>query len=306
MHFRQSMPQALANLIRIQCGAVSVEQARAHGLCRSALRRLSAQWHKLADGLYIVGEVTWHAFAWAALLRGGASASLGGGAACYLHGLIQREPDSITIWCDSPKVALEHSGFRAQFKRAPRRARGEMPRTNVEESLCDYASETNPLNLIKAVTRAFGQRKTTPARVRDTLARRSRVAQRQLLIALTDHSNTGIHSVLEWQFNVLVAKPHGLAELSRQVKLTHSSRVDVWFDDFGVIVELDGRQFHDADRDARRDNEHALRLGAVTLRFTWRQAIHEACEVARVIERALRIRGWLDGIRACPDCRLVR
>lgn len=285
---------------------MSVEQARAHGLCRSALRRLSAQWHKLADGLYIVGEVTWHAFAWAALLRGGASASLGGGAACYLHGLIQREPDSITIWCYSPKVALEHSGFRAQFKRAPRRARGEMPRTNVEESLCDYASEANPLNLIEAVTRAFGQRKTTPARVRDTLATRSRVAQRQLLIALTDHANTGIHSVLEWQFNVLVAKPHGLAELSRQVKLTHSSRVDVWFDDFGVIVELDGRQFHDADRDARRDNEHALRLGAVTLRFTWRQVIHEACEVARVIERALRIHGWVDGIRACPDCRLVR
>ena len=303
---RQSMPRALQDLIRIQCGAISVEQARAHGLCRSALRRLSADWHKLADGLYIIGEVTWHAFAWAALLRGGASASLGGGAACFLHGLIRNEPEQITVWVSAPKKPLEHSGFRAQFKRAPRRARGEMSRTSVEESICDYASETHSLNLIEAVTRAFGERKTTPGRLRGEVLARSRVAQRRLLMNLTDHANDGIHSVLEWQFNVMVAKPHGIVALTRQIRLTRRGRVDVWFEDFGVIVELDGRQFHDADRDARRDNEHALVAGAVSLRFTWRQVIHEACEVARIIERALRLRGWEGGIRACAHCLRVR
>lgn len=69
-----------------------------------------------------------------------------------------------------------------------------------------------------------------------------------------------------------------------------------------MLVELDGRGFHDADADAVRDNQHALALGVVTLRFTWRQVLREPCSVARVVVEALRARGWRGEARPCSAC----
>ena len=47
-------------------------------------------------------------------------------------------------------------------------------------------------------------------------------------------------------------------------------RVDGIYDDEGIIVELDGMRDHtDWSKDMWRDNEHALQLGAVTLRYGW-------------------------------------
>lgn len=305
MFHRKQVPDGLTRLIRAQRGAVTTEQALGNGLSRESFRRISAGWTRLGNGIYIDGEVTWEAFAWASVLRGGDSACLGGGAACYLHGLIRRAPDRVTIWAPTRRVPLVHGSFAAVYRLGVRSSKGELPATRLEESILDYADEAHRLDLIEAVTRAIGDRRTTGPRLRERMGARPRLRQRGLLTRLTDCSANGIHSVLEWEFNELVMIPHGLGTVGRQINVSRVGRVDVYFEGYGLIVELDGRQFHDADRDARRDNEHALRCGAVTLRFTWRQVIHEACDVARMIARAMRQRGWEDGLSSCPDCRFV-
>lgn len=302
---RQEMPDELLRLMQVQRGAVSAQQVVAAGMSREALRRLSASWVRLGNGIYVDGEVTWEAFVWAAVLRGGEGASVGGGAACHLHGVVRRPPRRVTIWVPQRRAPLVHGDLEAVFRVGERSSRGEPSATRLEDSILDYADEASRLDLVEAVTRAIGERRTTAARLRHHMSGRSRQRQSRLLTRLTDQQAHGIHSVLEWEFNELVMLPHGLGGVMRQVRLSNVGRVDVYLEEFGLVIELDGRQFHDAERDARRDNEHALRHGVVTLRFTWTQVIHGACEVARVVARALRQRGWDGGLGSCPDCRLV-
>ena len=108
--------------------------------------------------------------------------------------------------------------------------------------------------------------------------------------------------MLEWLFHERVLVAHGFDLPSRQVRSAQGFRVDVWFEDVGVLAELDGSKFHDGDADAVRDNRHAIELGVVTLRFTWRQVLRESCAVARVLMQALRTRGWQGGCRPCAAC----
>lgn len=302
MYQRTPLPPALEQLLRHQHGAITLRQARTCGLSHQQFRRIRRHWTQLSRALYVAGEVTWLAFAWACLLRAGDGAALGGSAACHVHGVVTRAPQQITVLTPLQKVALEHGPLRARFRRVPCRPIGEPPRSRLEDALLEHASEASRFDLIEAVTRALAERRTTPERLRRSLAARARQAQRALLMELIAHSEDGIHSVLEWQFHVAVATPHRLAGLRRQVRINGKGRVDVLFEEYALVVELDGREFHDAERDARRDNEHALRAGLTTLRFTWRQVIHEACEVARVVDEALRVRGWRGSITVCGAC----
>lgn len=297
------VPASFTALLQRQHGAVTVEQARACGLTRQQFRRLCRSWTKLGRGLYIAGDVTWHAFAWACVLRGGDAAGLGGSAACYVHGLIRRPPDVVTVWTQHARPALVHGTFRSQFRRKSVKLRGEPPTVGIEDALLQHASEADEHALVEAVTRAIAERRTTGERLRRWLGRQGRQPQRALLDALATHSDQGIHSVLEWRFHIAVELLHGLTGLERQVTPNGKGRVDVLFREYGLVVELDGREFHDADRDARRDNEHALQAGLVTLRFTWRQVVHESCAVARVVQEALLIRGWAGPVGHCDACR---
>ncbi|MGH9086281.1 MAG: hypothetical protein ACRDYW_12590 [Acidimicrobiales bacterium] len=68
-------------------------------------------------------------------------------------------------------------------------------------------------------------------------------------------------------------------------RVPDGSRVDGLIRDWSVVVEGDGRAWHartaDFERDRRRDAEAAA-AGLVTLRFTWRQLVHEVAWVRDV------------------------
>lgn len=81
-------------------------------------------------------------------------------------------------------------------------------------------------------------------------------------------------------------------------------RSDVRYDDFAVLVELDGRLGHEGSgrfRDYRRDNAFALQ-SLVTLRYGWYDVVDLPCHVAAQVAAVLHSRGW-DGVPSrCHRC----
>jgi hypothetical protein len=92
----------------------------------------------------------------------------------------------------------------------------------------------------------------------------------------------------------------------RQVRRTRSARNDVGYEEFGLIVELDGHLGHDGlgrFRDFRRDNA-ALTDGRVTLRYGWTDVTQEPCAIAIQVSEVLIRRGWPGLPTPCPHCSL--
>ena len=89
----------------------------------------------------------------------------------------------------------------------------------------------------------------------------------------------------------------------RQDQRLAGTRFDGTYPDHGLVVELDGREFHDAVRDRLRDNRTVLTLGWTTLRYGWSDVLKEPCRVANEVGLALRQRGWKGRVGTCPRCR---
>ncbi|MDO5066036.1 MAG: DUF559 domain-containing protein [Propionibacteriaceae bacterium] len=109
--------------------------------------------------------------------------------------------------------------------------------------------------------------------------------------------------MLEWRYWMLVERAHRLPALTRQDARLRGAIFDGSYEEYQLVIELDGREFHDDERDRRRDNRTMLRLGWVTLRYGWRDVVHESCRVAREVAEALRQRGWDGELRPCHRCR---
>jgi hypothetical protein len=115
------------------------------------------------------------------------------------------------------------------------------------------------------------RRLTTVKRLRQDLDARARHRHRALLNdLLADVGDAGAESPIELRYLRDVERAHGLPKGSRQESrsgLPYMSDVD--YEDFALIVELDGRTGHEGVgrfRDMDRDNRHAL-VDATTLRF---------------------------------------
>ena len=118
----------------------------------------------------------------------------------------------------------------------------------------------------------------------------------------------GVESPLELRYLRDVERAHGLPEGQRQRYrggLRH--RTDVSYDEFAVLVELDGRLGHEGAgrfRDMRRDNDFALRA-LLTLRYGWPDVVDRPCEVAFQVATVLADRGWTGLFGRCHRCERV-
>lgn len=297
----QQFPARLRRLIESQEGAVSVKQCLSHGLSYRVVARLRRHWLRVGAGIYIDGEPTWKAAVHAAVLYAGTHAAIGGAAACFLHGIIASAPQAITVWAPHTLKALTCGPWRITPRRGARARRGSIGVTDVEDSLLDHANTACEDDVIEAVTRALSQGYTTTQRLLQAMNERQRLRHRVLISQVCEAD--GVESVLEWRYRDLVHRRHRLPAARFQVTTTAGSRYDVLWQEYAVGVELDGRSFHDINRDARRDNQHALDEGITTLRFTWHQVMQTPCDVAATVAGALRARGWLGDIRKCKRCQ---
>lgn len=312
--------EILRPLLADQDGVVSRRQALALGLEPHDLRRLVRR-RDLAPvfpAVYVdhTGAPTWHQRAWAAVLfcaarqddGQGPDAALAGASAVRAADGPGRGEDDGPIVVAIPRerrvlappgitvVRTFGLGERVQWNLGP-------PRMRYDEAALDVAlGARTELAAVGAVARAVQGRHTTAARMAETLRSRSRAPRRLFLEAVLADVARGSCSVLEREYVVRVERPHLLPEGRRQLRAGTVSGVvyrDNAFDE--LVVELDGRLFHDTaeqrDLDHERDLDAAV-AGQGTVRLTWGQVVDRPCSTAAKLSRVLEQHG-LPGGRPC-------
>lgn len=309
MHKTQNPDRRVRALATEQAGLLSAEQAGLLGLSHQSLRRLvrDEHWVRLSEGVYDLhpGTESFEKRAWAAGLRAGNPSAIGGEAALRLYGL-DRLVGRIVLWVppDRRPRSDEDVAMRRDKVGRLNRVRGLLPRIRAEDAVVDVAEALRFEEAVALVSEAARRRLVTTASLRATISARARVRHRKLLIALLDDLD-GIESTLEYIYRRDVERAHGLPKARRQRSVSSGTRTDVLYEEFGLLVELDGKAGHqgfdDAFRDLHRDNIHALRH-LTTLRYGSADIRGRPCEVAAQVVAALRLRGWTGPFDGCPAC----
>ncbi|UFN46471.1 type IV toxin-antitoxin system AbiEi family antitoxin domain-containing protein [Nocardioides okcheonensis] len=316
--------EILQPLLASQGGVVSRRQALTEGVAPHDLRRLVRR-RELAPvfpGVLVdhTGEPTWLQRAWGAVLfcaarddeQGGPGAALAGASAVRAADGPGRGEDAGPIVVAIPRerrvlappgitvVRTFDLGARVQWNVGP-------PRMRYDEAALDVAlAAPEELAAIGAIARAVQSRHTTAARMGEALGRRSRAPRRTFLEAVLADVSAGACSVLEREHVARVERPHGLPAGTRQQRAGTLSGIvyrDNAYDE--LLVELDGRLFHDTaeqrDRDHERDLDAAV-AGAGTVRLTWGQVVGRPCSTAAKLSVVLERHGLRGGRPCGPSC----
>ena len=229
----------------------------------------------------------------AALLACGPDAVLSHWTAARIHGLTDRGGTDIHVSI-AGRLAGRVAGIR------PHRASRLPPRdvvvkhgvrvTTPARTLLDLAAVT-PRDLVERLTEeALVQRVVTESEIRATVAQaagRPGVRKLREVIDLLDEPSF-TRSEGEKRLRSL------LRSAGLPLPLTNVKRagweVDAVWDAQRLVVEVDGRKFHDTgpqfERDRRKDADLVL-AGFRVLRFTWRRLTREPAEVVAIIAAAL-------------------
>lgn len=254
----------------------------------------------IAHGVYATSEPSWRQQVWAGILLGGDTCVIGGLAAARLQDLVASEPEIIECYLD-PGVRRSRTGP-WRFIRSQRTWHNEPRRTLIPQTIVDASHHMDDDAIAAMITGA--RRRLNLGSVEQVLAHTLRHPKRDLLLQILHEVADGAESSLEIRYRRDVEYPHKLPAAMHQLNLTGKARIDNLYQDYGVIVELDGREFHQglaASGDSARDNQHLL-LGFATLRFNWGQVARTPCTVAAQVAAALRLGGWNGRLGHCRRC----
>jgi hypothetical protein len=311
------LPYPLCNLAGSQNGVISRSQALRAGLTADMIkfRVSSGRWRQLHPGVYatFTGVPGRSARLWAAVLWAGRGAVLSHQTAAELHGLADKAADPIHVTVPWQRRVVAVSGVSIhRSRRSEGSALGytSPPRTKIEETVLDLTQTARSFDDVCSwITRAFARDLTDEARLRKAMSARAKLRWRTDLHELIAAAADGDHSVLEFRYHRDVERAHGLPEPSLQVPFTgaygHLGRRDRVYEEYDVVVELDGKLAHPAEdqwKDKTRDNAAAA-AGKQSLRFGWTHVKWQACQTAVQVARVLRHRGWDGSPRPCsPAC----
>ncbi len=297
------VPDALTALALGQSDVFTFTQAESLGVTREASRRLErgGHWHKIAPGVWATRvNPSWLGLAWAGILQT-RDGVLGGHAAGHLYKLCE-EPPVIDVWTPGQ---LRRSGTRWRFRRGQRRGFNEPPRVRIEEAALEMCETETESGVVDVLAKAVGTRRTTARRLRAAALRISNLRNQPLVLDILADVAVGVESPLEHRYLVDVERAHRLPAATRQVSVGEGIRCDVGYLEFHLLVELDGRLWHEglaAWADMERDNRHEL-LSFTTLRFGWHAVTDDPCAVASQVAEALQKGGWQFSPGRCPRCK---
>ena len=288
-----------------QGGVVSRAQAYAAGLTRGEVRAQirAARWQRVWSRSICVhtGEVSTLGRQWAAVFEGGDRAMLDGEAALVAAGLEHYEVTTVRVSVPRGVKPLRGAGLdirRTRRWRAEDCAPSGVPRTRtpvaaVRAALWAVSDRQAALLLTMPVQQGLA----SAEQVGHALLSVRRDRRRALLHAVALDLLGGARSLGELDF-AGECRRRGLPTPSRQeVRRGRDGRyyLDVWWDDFGVVVELDGIHHSWAAEvvpDALRQNE--ITLGhATVLRLPLLGYRVARDEFFDQVERALFAGGWL-------------
>ena len=303
--------EGYAHLTRwVQHGVVSRSQLIALGASEGYLRRLlRRELTTVYPGVYVNhnGPLTWDQRAWAGVLHHEPSA-LGWESA------LPRPPRSGQI-----QIAVGQKSRISQVGGVHARRVADLelrirplsapPQIMLEHAAIDLASaKRDAAAAFQVFADACQTRETTPAAIALVLRSRSRVRNKRLLLELLDDLAEGACSVLEREY-LLLERRHGLPRAERQPREKIGARPfyrDVRYSPYRVIVELDGRPFHDTagarDRDYARDLDTLVDSESLTLRLTYGQVFRDGCATMGKVGTLLARRGWSEPFLRCPGC----
>jgi hypothetical protein len=309
----------IAELQASQAGVITRTQVLALGGTPSDIARhlRRREWVRLLPGVFLdhTGEPTWLQRAWAGVLFHEPAALAGRSAIRAAVGPGWRrhdDGDPIEIAVPQDRHVRARPGFvivrpsqfaeRVQWNASP-------PRLRLEQAGLDIAlAAPSEFALVGLMADLCQTRRTTAGRLLEALDARPRVPQRAFLRGVLGDIAAGTCSVLERGYLERVERAHGLPRGARQVATgaPPSGFRDV--DYGGLVVELDGRLFHDSaeqrDRDLDRDLAAAVN-GERTVRLGWGQVFDRPCATAAHLSAVLRAGGWTGAPRPCaPGCAL--
>jgi hypothetical protein len=282
-------------------------------------RVTSGRWQQVYPGIYTTfnGGLSHGSRLWAAVLSAGPGAVLSHETAAELHQLADGYDRLIHVMIPVARHVKAAEGVR--LHRSTRtveavRTRDYPPRTTVEETVLDLVQAAGSFDDVCGwVTRAVARELTDEARLRAAMTKRGRLRWRDDLRDVLEAAVTGDHSVLEYRYYRDVERAHGLPEPGRQTPFTakdgRRGRRDRVYQDYGVVVELDGRLAHPEEnrwKDKARDNAAAA-AGQQSLRYDWAAVAQRPCATAAEVIGVLRKRGWQGRPKPCsPGCPVQR
>jgi AbiEi antitoxin C-terminal domain len=316
---KDQLPAGFNRLLRMQHLVFSRKQALRAGFTQDAVgaRVRRGTWRRLYPGVYttLTGEPGRSARLWAALLYAGRGAVLSHETAAQLHGLPDKAANVIHVTIPAERRVIEAPSIRIHrsarvFEAALPDA--DPPRTRIEETVLDLAeAAANFDDVCDWVTRAISNDLTNEIKLLAAMKARGKLRWRLELGELIAAAAEGDHSVLEYRYTRDVERPHGLPAPDRQVPFKdlgkRRGRRDRVYTKYGVIVELDGRLGHLAEK-VRKDNARdraAAAGGKQSLRYGWHEVRYEQCDTAVEVAKVLRNNGWKGSPRPCSVyCRV--
>lgn len=312
----ESAVRRLDSLIRRQDGVVARRQALDCGVDVAYIRRrLRREWVTVHPGVYVThtGPLTWLQRAWAAVLDA-APAVLSHQSA--VQAVLHNGSGPIHISVDRRRRVTRRPGVVVHYRSDLDDValyNSHPPRMRLEDAVVELAAGAEDTkSAVAYFADAVQARITTADRLLDALNARLRVRHSEFLRRVLADVRDGACSALEHRYLVAVERAHGLPTGARQKESASGRRGlrDVVYEDWGVIVELDGRLFHDNatsyDRDLERDLDAAAAEDLRTVRAGYGQVFDRSCSTAAKITVILQRLGWPDEPRTCdsPDCSI--
>ncbi|HVT67647.1 MAG TPA: type IV toxin-antitoxin system AbiEi family antitoxin domain-containing protein [Trebonia sp.] len=317
---RTEIPPLLLAKAQEQYGVITRKQALASGMGSNAIRwRLErGAWQCVCPGVYttFTGRVDRDARLWTVVLYGGPGAQLSHETAAEILGLTDGRCPLIHLTIPAerrvrplPGVVIHRSAY---IEPGWRFARGVPPHTWVEETVTDLVNAAVTLDdAVGWITRGFQRGRIGEARLKAVMAARKRLRWRDRMDEVISMAAAGTHSALEYRYDRDVERAHGLPPARKQVPFTKPDGTrgfrDRYYDQYGLMVELDGKQYHEDRRehDRRRDNDATAAAGA-TLRYGWQDVTRTQCETAAQVYQALRTRGYPGRLKPCSAACTAR
>lgn len=308
----------IKELLLAQDGVISRQQAlEAGGTDSDIKRRLRRrEWATIHPGVYVNhnGPPTWNQLAWAAVIFYWPAALEGSSAlhAYKVRGHDPRDGAPISVCVDRTRTVRRRVGITV-YQLAGVDALCKMglspPRQSLEHALLSVASRKKRLDAsVAVVADAVQDGRTKPDRMREALRLRPKLRHRALLREVLSDVDDGVRSVLEQRYMKAVERAHGLPRGARQKLWVLDGKrgyPDVAYEEFNVLVQLDGKVGHSdsLDRWADFDKDIAGLIDSiVTLRVGWGQVL-DGCRLAASVGALLRQRGWIGRPQPCsPVC----
>ena len=261
----------MQELAQRQGGVVSLTQLRTLGITRSRVRaNLSAgRWQRVHP--QVVGMHTGHLSTegkwWAAVLEGGTHAYLDGASALLAEGLTGFTWPVVRVSVPAESRARRAEGI--DIRRTRRHDPAVVVRRGVPRARPDVAAvnaalwATSDKQVALLLTMSVQQGLTTPAHVGASLLEVRRDPRRLFLHTCVLDLMDGVRSIGEGEF-AHECRRRGLPEPTRQAVRRRPGGtyyLDVWWEQWGVVVEVDGIQHTWASAiigDALRQNSVTL------------------------------------------------